>query len=235
MTASGDISTRMGSDPNARIAGVLLIVTALATLVAVVGRVAADADYPTLAESLYAISLNKDLYGIGGAGRLLSGITLIAGAWYLARTWIIRERLGTPLVPVLFAVSGVFTAVSGACAVGLALFGPGIEAFQAVERMIEITDSIRWIAGKVGFSAAGLSLIVAARYQWKVGGTLRFVAPVSLIIGAAMQLIWIDSAIVFHRVSGSALLVWFLLIGTMLFTGRVERHFEAMISKSPAA
>ena len=235
MTASGDISTRVGSDPNARTAGVLLIVTALATLVAVVGRVAADADYPTLAESLYAISLNKELYGIGGAGRLISGITLLAGAWYLARTWIIRERLGTPLVPILFAVSGAFTAVSGACAVGLALFGPGIEAFQSVERMIEITDSIRWIAGKVGFSAAGLSLIVAARYQWKVGGTLRFVAPVSLIIGAAMQLIWIDSAIVVHRISGSALLVWFLVIGTMLFAGRVERHFEAMISKSPAA
>ena len=156
-------------DPNARIAGALLILTALATLVAVVGRVAADADYPTLAESLYAISLKKELYGIGGAGRLLSGITLIAGAWYLAKTWIIRERLGTPLVPILFAVSGAFTVVSGACAVGLALFGPGIEVFQAVEGIIEVTASIRWVTGKIGFSAAGLALIVAARYQWTGG------------------------------------------------------------------
>ena len=233
--SSDDISTSVGSDTNARIAGALLIVTALATLVAVVGRVAADADYPTLAESLYAISLKKELYGIGGAGRLLSGITLIAGAWYLAKTWIIRERLGTPLVPVLFALSGAFTAVSGACAVGLALFGPGIEVFESVEGMIESTAFIRWITGKIGFSAAGLALIVAARYQWKVGGTLRFVAPASLIIGVAMQLIWIDSAIFVHRVSGSALLVWLLLIGTMLFSGRVERHFEAMISKRPTA
>ena len=225
----------MGSDPNARIAGALLIVTAIATVIAVVGRVAADADQPTLAESLYAVSLNKGLYGTGGAARFLSGITLIIGSWYLARTWIIRERLGTPLVPILFAVSGAFTAVSGACAVALALSGPGIETLPDVDRMTELTASLRWLTGKIGFSEAGLSLIVAALYQWRVGGTLRLVAPASVIIGVAMQLIWIDSAITVHRVSGSALLIWFLIIGTMLSTGRVERHFVSMIEGKPAA
>ncbi|MCY4653040.1 MAG: hypothetical protein OXC95_07735 [Dehalococcoidia bacterium] len=109
-----------GRDPAARMAGGLLLLTALATLIAVIGRVSADADQPTLAESLTAISLNSELYGLGGAARFLSGITLIAGALFLTKTWIIRERLGTPLVPFLFVASGVFTVISGACAVALA-------------------------------------------------------------------------------------------------------------------
>ena len=49
-------------DPAARMAGGLLILTALATLIAVIGRVSADADQPTLAESLTAISLNSGSY-----------------------------------------------------------------------------------------------------------------------------------------------------------------------------
>ncbi len=56
-------------DPAARRAGLLLIITVVATVVAVVGRVAVAADYPTLAESLIAISDSSGLYAIGGAAR----------------------------------------------------------------------------------------------------------------------------------------------------------------------
>ena len=65
-----------GRDSAARIAGVLLILTAVITAVSAAGRVAADADQHTLAESLEAISLNTGLYGLGGATRLLAGIAL---------------------------------------------------------------------------------------------------------------------------------------------------------------
>ena len=112
-------------DRSARTAGILLILTAAATVAAVAGRVAAEADQPTLSESMAAIALDRWLYLAGGAARLVSGITLIAAAWLLLRTWIIRERLGTPLVPALFAASGLFTAASGLCAVGLAASVPG--------------------------------------------------------------------------------------------------------------
>ena len=168
-------------DPAARRAGLLLVLTAAATVVAVVGRVAADADHPTLAESLIAISDSSGLYAIGGAARFIAGVTLIAGAWFLLRTWIIRQRLGTP---------------------------------------------------KAGFALGGLALIVAPRYQWKVGATLRRVAPVTAIIGIALQLIWIDAIIMLHTVSGAAFLVWLVVIGTMMFTGRVERHFVAFLASA---
>ena len=70
-------------DAAARRAGWLLLVTAVATVVAEYGRVAAGADLPTLAESLAAIALHRGWYGIGGMARMVSGITLCAGAWHL--------------------------------------------------------------------------------------------------------------------------------------------------------
>ena len=102
-------STGRLPDSAARTAGLLLLATAIATVIAVVGRVAADADQDTFEHSMTYIAVNSGLYGLGGAARAVSGITLVAGAWFLLRTWIIRERLGTPLVPALFVVSGLFT------------------------------------------------------------------------------------------------------------------------------
>ena len=216
-----------GRVSEARIAGALLLLTALATAVAVIGRVAADADQATLAESLVSISEARGLYGLGGAARLISGVTLLAAAWYLSRTWIIRERLGTPLVPILLAVSGAFTAVSGACAVLLAVSAPDVAAVS-VDPLMENSELLRWLTGKIGFAAAGLALIVAARYQWKVGGALRYIAPASLVIGIVMQFIWFDAVTLLHRISGVAFLVWLIAVGGMLFTGRVERFFRRM-------
>ena len=224
-------STGRLPDSAARTAGLLLLATAIATVIAVVGRVAADADQDTFEHSMTYIAVNSGLYGLGGAARAVSGITLVAGAWFLLRTWIIRERLGTPLVPALFVVSGLFTLVSGACAVVLALFAPDVSdtaILTTPNQSLEPVAYVRWLTGKIGFAAGGLALIVAARYQWMGGGTLRYIAPVSAIIGLAMQFIWIDSATIMHPIIGVAFFLWFLTIGFMLASGRVERHFVAI-------
>ena len=224
-------STGRLPDSAARTAGLLLLATAIATVIAVVGRVAADADQDTFEHSMTYIAVNSGLYGLGGAAQAVSGVTLVAGAWFLLRTWIIRERLGTPLVPALFVVSGLFTLVSGVCAVVLALFAPDVSdtaILTTPDQSLEPVAYVRWLTGKIGFAAGGLALIVAARYQWMVGGTLRYIAPVSAIIGLAMQFIWIDSATVMHPIIGVAFFLWLLAIGFMLACGRVERHFVAM-------
>ncbi len=215
-------------DAAARAAGALLLLTAITTMVAVVTRVSADADQATLAQSLAAISDSKALYGIGGAARLVSGIILMAAAWYLLNTWIIRERFGSPIVPALFVASGLFTLVSGACAVWLAASVPGspgaIDAFAGASST-ELVADLRWLTGKIGFAIGGVALLAAARYQWKTGGVLRKIAPVSAIIGVLMLFIWIDAATLVHRFSGMAFVLWLVVIGVMLYTGRVERNF----------
>ncbi len=206
-----------------RKAGIFLLITALATVVAVIGRVAADADQATLVQSLAAVSENRELYAIGGMARLISGITLVIAAWFLLQTWIIRERLATPLVPILFIASGIFTALSGASAVALSASGA-----DTVTDFTEATSFVRWFTGKVGFTLAGLALMIAALYQWRVGGALRRIAPASAVIGVAMLLIWVDAATVLHPITGTAFFIWMLAVGAMLFTGRTDEHFARM-------
>ena len=222
-------------DPAARRAGLLLLLTAAATVVMVFARVSADADQPDLLESIRAIAANKAMYSVSGAARLGSGLALVAGGWFLWRTWVVRERFGTPLAPLLLAVSGAFTAVSGVCALALAASAPAASeaaALSVVDASTEAIADVRWITGKLGFAAAGLALLAAAQRQWKAGGAIRRIAPGSLALGIAMQFIWIDAATIIHRISGIAFVLWLVAIALMLLTGRVERHFAAMQGSS---
>ena len=215
------------SDRMARWGGVLLLTTAVVTAVMVYSRVASGADQGTLLESLQAVAENSGMYGLFSVARLVSGLTLLAAGWFLLRTWIIRDRWATPWVPYLFAVSGICTAVSGVCAILITFQADAASASTADIAGVGVVDDLRWIVGKVGFTAAGLALIVAAWFQWHVGGMLRKVAPASAVLGIAMQVIWLPAPSIVHPLVGSLFLLWMLGIGTMLATGRVERHFVA--------
>ena len=111
-----------GPDRSARLGGAFLLLTAAATAVMVFTRVAADADQATLLESLRAVDENRALFGVSGAARLLSGVTLFIAGGFLLRTWIISGRWASPLVPYLFALSGVCTVLSGAFAIVIAAY-----------------------------------------------------------------------------------------------------------------
>ncbi len=221
----GESSARQEPDRAARAAGLLLILTALTTLVAVAGRVAADADGETLQETLEGIADSRFPYALSGAGRLASGVTLAVAALYLSRTWIIRERLATPVVPAIFGISGMLTIISGLLAIVLAVSLPGGD--ESAGSFNETIATIRWLTGVAGFSAAGLALIAASPYQYRVGGRLRIVAPISAVLGAAMQLIWVREFVTVHQLTGIIFFVWLIVIGAMLFTGRVEEHYRA--------
>ena len=238
------------TDSSARAAGALLIATAILTIIAVVGRVAADADQETLAQSLVYIRVNGFEYGVGGAGRLASGITLIVAAALLMRSRGIRERFATPVLPTLdlshpsrfypavgiasLWVSGAFTAVSGAGAIALAasVSGPGWEsaaggiliAESATTPFQETVAALRALTGKIGFAFAGLGLILAARYQWNGGIALRSFAIASAILGVAMQFIWIDAATIAHRITGPLFFLWLLIVGAALVSGWADRQ-----------
>lgn len=214
-------------DNAAHKAGLLLLLTAVATVVMVFARVAADTDHPTLLESLRAIADNTGMYSLSGAARAISGITLVAGALYLSYTWIIQEGFGTPLVPYLLVASGVLTAMSGVYALLLAT-AVGDASEISVTATRDALWMVRWVSGKAGFTVGGLALATAGVRQWQSGGMLMRIAPASVLIGLGMQLIWVDAATIVHRVTGVAFVVWLVLIGIMLVTGRVERHFAAM-------
>ena len=207
-----------------RNAGLFLILTAIATLVAVVGRVSADADHETLAASLAAIAESRWLYGLGGAGRFLSGVALIAAAWCLFSIPGAGGRRGWPVVPLLFAASGALTACSGLIAVVLAGMPPEWMDVARIEGVVlshqEATAWLRKFTGAAGFALAGLALIVTAWRQRSAGAELRRIAPVSALLGLAIQFVWLDAATVVHMITGTVFVVWLGAGGAMLLKGR---------------
>ena len=78
--------------------------------------------------------------------------------------------------------------------------------------MLEVVSGLRWITGKIGFSAASVALVVAARFQWQIGGTLKRIAPLSAIIGLTMQFIWVDAETIVHPIVGTAFFLWLLAV-----------------------
>ena len=219
-------------DRAARKAGILLLLTVIFTVALVYTRVAADADQATLLESLVAISRRPVMYILSGVARLLSGIALLGAGLFLLRTWIIRGGWATSAVPRLFVLSGALTTVSGGIAILIAIH-PALETVSGAGAspapdmtVLESMSGLRWLTGAAGFSAAGVALAVASRYQWKVGGALRKIAPISAALGVAMQIIWIDKGTSLHAAIGTAFLVWLIVIGSMLAGGWVERQYS---------
>ncbi len=209
-----------------------MLLTVIFTVALVYTRVAADADQATLLESLAAILRRPVMYILSGVARLLSGIALLGAGLLLLRTWIIRGGWATSAVPCLFVLSGALTTFSGGITVLIAIH-PTLETVSGAGAspapdmsVLESMSGLRWLTGAAGFSAAGVALAVASVYQWKVGGTLRKIAPISAVLGVAMQLIWIDAGTNLHSVIGTAFLIWLIVIGSMLASGRVERQYS---------
>ena len=178
----------------------------------VVARVAADVDEPTMAESLRAIPESRALFSLSVVARLLSGLTLLAAAWYLLRARSSPESWTTAPVPYLLGLSGVCTALAGAAAIAMAAGASTGE--QPV--FLELAYNVRWAMGKVGFSLAGLALVAGVRPRWAITDSPRFLAVASAVLGASMLFIWWDAAPVVHRAVGILFLIWLLAVGSTL-------------------
>jgi hypothetical protein len=212
-------------------AGRLLLLTALATGVMAVGRVAADTDASSLVESLAVIASDPGPYTLSGASRLVSGITLFGAAWYLSRALMAKARVPARLASIAFALSGAFTAASGALAIALGTMASDVAPLgvrSPMYRLAEATSDLRGVTGVIGFALAGLALVLAVPFARRAGEKVRLAALFTGGIGVAMQFIWIDSATVVHRVVGAAFLVWLVAVGALLATGR----FGEVLSRS---
>lgn len=210
----------------ARTGGKLLLVSAAATALMVAARVAADADQPTLTESLQAIADSRPVYALHSAGRLIAGLTLLASAWYLFHSPIARINAFGQLTVYLLGASGLITTISAACTIVLAAYpAPGAD----IPSFIEGISHARWLTGKIGFTVTGLALLAAPAYLWGLGGShlgsgYRAAAVATAVLGIAMQFIWVDAATVMHRIIGVALLLWLIAAGVALTTGLIDRH-----------
>ena len=201
--------------------GALLILAAVATLVAVAGRLAADADQPTLAESLNAIAESRLEYSLGWFARIVSGGALAAAACVLWKRMSGTEGGALKLVVVMFAVSGVCTMLSGASSALLTAMAPAADQLATdPSATAEAFDVLRWVFGKAGFTASGLALLAASHPLLQGGGLMRLAALLTALLGVAMLFIWWDAATTLHRTSGPAFVVWLIVAGALLLAGK---------------
>ena len=209
---------------NYRNAGIFLLLTALATAISVPTRLAADADLPTLEESLVAIGSAKAAYGTGGAARMVGGLTLLAAAIPLWRAMSAYNPVAMGAASAFFIASGMASIVSGASAVALAVTAPTDVPLSELTILPaeETAFAIRWVAGSLGFTLAGLALVALAPVQWRMGGILRVTAAIDAILGIAMLFIWLDAATVVHRITGIAFLIWLIVAGLWLVVPRLR-------------
>ena len=203
--------------------GTFLLLTAVLTLVMVYARVAADADRPELLDSLRAIAESRAMYSLSAVARLVSGLTLFAGAWFLWRTSFVQGRLGKPAASALLAISGAFTADSGLCALILASIAPDAAALGSADSFTEGVAYLRWLTGKLGFAAAGVALAVIAMDRWNSDGAFKTYALATAVLGVSMQFIWVDSATAMHRIVGVLFFCWLVVSGIMLLRGRLRQ------------
>ena len=205
----------------ARRAGVWLLLTAAATAIMVVARVSSDTDQATIAESLRSVVENRELFGLTALARLASGVTLLVAGWYMLKAGASHGHGANAAAAYLFMVSGGLTVVSGAAATVIALH-PSLDAGVEAPAVAEAAYHVRWVMGKAGFSVAGIALVFAAFAQWSSGSIVRYVAPISAVLGFAMQFIWWDAATVVHRAVGMLFLAWVVVVGAALIRGALD-------------
>ena len=243
--------------PDYRTAGLLLLLTALATAISVPARLMAGADATPftdslaqgqaldaativqleLAEKLSAIGSAKIPYSIGGAARVVAGFTLVAVSIPALRLVGNVSRPAVWTAAALFVVSGLSSTVSGVAAIALAALAPEPPVTVAlapggslVSGAEQALFTARWAAGTLGFTLAGLALVSLAPVQWRMGGVMRISAVVSALLGLAMLFIWLDAATVVHRLTGIAFLIWLIVVGLWLLISQPQ----ALEASAPA-
>ena len=211
-----------------RVSGLLLLLTAVATAVSVMTRLNSSMEPLAGSPIQVPIILDTGQYVIAGAARTLSGLALLAAAVFLRLALRREQPIAAGIATTLLELSGAATAISGAAMLALAAGIPqaadGSATLVAWDApgWVEPADAARWIAGKVGFTLAGLGLIALGPVQWRVGGLLKVSAVADVIIGVAMLFIWVDAATMMHRVSGIAFLLWLIISGVWLVAGLLK-------------
>ena len=205
-----------------RAAGLLLLLTAVATAASVMTRLNSSMEPLAGSPIQVPIILDTGQYVIAGAARILSGLALLAAAVSLRLALRREQPIAAGIATTLLELSGAATAVSGAAMLALAAGIPqaadGSATLVAWDApgWVEPADATRWIAGKVGFTLAGLGLIALGPVQWRIGGLLKVSAIADVIIGVAMLFIWLDAATIAHRIVGVAFFGWLLAYGVAL-------------------
>ncbi len=217
-----------------RTVAVLLGLYALALLVMIISRVSSGADQSTAEESIRMIGVNSGWYVGIPLAALTAGFLLVAVAAVSYRVFRIWEPTLALLGSLLFLSAAGAVCLGAIGGLTLAQEYGGAFPAQAPPALVESVvgtytaiEPLRALAGRVGFTFAGLGLLTWSGLITFTGAAPRWFGWLGLPVGAVMFFIWVPDASAMHRIGGIAYILWLTLLAGWLFVrGTTERPQE---------
>ncbi len=212
------------------VTGIILIAAALVSVAMVVLRLQSATDHETVEATFTAVRDNFVVFVWYGAMRVIYGVLLLTSGIMMRSAISIDRSLAYNTFTMGLTTGGAITVVSG-----LLIPFLGVEVLlsygsQALHPEILVSDidpgsmgylleQLRTLTGKIGFTLTGGALLAFALATWRNSGVSKLIAPISLVVGGAMMLIWWDAATVLHRITGAALFIWTIATAVLLMAG----------------
>ena len=215
-----DAVTNQGRGVEGVIAGLMLLLAAVAAGFMVWTRLEGQFDQPTLEEALRAIDENSIWVTYHGVARIWFGASLIFASVFVGLALNPFGGTGLTLAQWLFVLGGIAMIVSGV----LTTLSPAVVQSNDVFGLTDPESfyDLRRIAGSVGNTAIGAALICITRTQWGLRGLMRFSALIAPLVGIGMVVVWLDAAAVTHRVSGAGFGIWMVTTAVALILGSLR-------------
>lgn len=194
------------------VSGILLLLATLAAAAMVWTRLQADIDQPTFEEVIAAIDENSLWYNYHGVVRVLFGGLLIAAASMIRPAMALVKGWQLTVSSILLNLGGIAMVVSGV----LVIFVAAVYWSDVFD--VEQFDEYRALAGKIGNTFIGVSLLLMTPVQWRLGGLMKISAVVAPVTGVTMSMVWWDASVI-HQISGYAFLIWTLVTSISLIIG----------------
>ena len=200
----------------------VLVLYCVAQVVTIATRIASGTDQPDVTNSVLMLTVNHGWYVASKIANLVAAFLLLTLAVMLYRVFYACDRTLAGLSATLFLAAGVLWLFSSVAGLALAEIygGPASESALLTRgsqfSAFSTIEPVRAIAGRTGFTAAGLALISLSTLIALARPLPRWLGWSGWMIGLAMFFIWDPEATTMHRLGGAALLVWFLLVAVLL-------------------
>ena len=226
MRVSSSIETRqpqlLSQRTIERVTALLLVLYCVAQAVTIVTRIASATDQPDTIDSILNLSANHSWYLASKIANLAAAFLLVALSALLYRVFAAYDRALAMLSAAMFFTAGILWLVSSLAGLALAeIYSEPVTETAALAASPQTSpylaiEPVRAMAGRVGFTAVALALAPLGTVIALARPMPRWIGWAGWPIALAMFFIWDPDATEMHRLGGSALLVWFLVVAGFL-------------------
>ncbi len=210
----------------ARLTAVAIVLYGVFQVATIVTRLMSGSDQPDALDAAAMIAANHGWYLASKISNLAAALFLLVAAVGICRVFRELDPFLSLAAATFLGVAAIFWMFSSmmglavAEVVGAATAAAGVLTGQSPEVVtFHALEPVRAMAGRVGFTAAALGLLPLSAIigRWNMlPRWVRWFGWTGWVVAAAMFFIWDPGATAMHRLGGTGLLVWLLLLAGLL-------------------